>query len=73
IRDNITVYMIDFDNLSRGITELCVPYPKDGNKVGEGYSCLSFKNENLGILYEADGNIEYKDLTSYYLSLNKTT
>ena len=73
IRDNITVYMIDFDDLSRGITELCVPYPKDGNKAGGGYSCLSFKNENLGILYEADGNIEYKDLTSYYLSINKTT
>ncbi|MGG7078549.1 sialidase family protein [Clostridium sardiniense] len=68
-RDNITVYMIDFDDLSKGIKELCVPYPKDGNKSGGGYSCLSFNNEKLSILYEADGNIEYKDLTSYYKSI----
>ncbi|MGG7098597.1 sialidase family protein [Clostridium sardiniense] len=68
-RDNITVYMIDFDDLSKGIKELCVPYPKDGNKAGGGYSCLSFNNEKLSILYEADGNIEYKDLTSYYKSI----
>ncbi|MBY0754141.1 glycoside hydrolase [Clostridium sardiniense] len=68
-RDNITVYMIDFDDVSKGIKELCVPYPKDGNKAGGGYSCLAFNNDKLSILYEADGNIEYKDLTSYYKSI----
>lgn len=70
IRDNITVYMIDFDDLSKGIKELGIPYPKDGNKLGGGYSCLSFKNGHLGIVYEADGSIEYKDITSYYLSIS---
>ena len=70
IRDNITVYMIDFDDLSKGIKELGIPYPKDGNNLGGGYSCLSFKNGHLGIAYEADGSIEYKDITSYYLSIN---
>lgn len=71
IRDNITVYMIDFDDLSKGVKELCVPYPNDGNKSGGGYSCLTFENEKLSILYEADGSIEYKDLTSYYELINK--
>ncbi|WP_300258025.1 sialidase family protein [Clostridium sp.] len=70
IRDNITVYMIDFDDLSKGIKEVGIPYPKDGNKLGGGYSCLSFKNGHLGIVYEADGSIEYKDITSYYSSIN---
>ncbi|WP_291631065.1 NPCBM/NEW2 domain-containing protein [Clostridium sp.] len=68
IRDNITVYMINFDDLSKGITELTVPYPQNGNSAGGGYSSLYFNNGTLGILYEADGNIEYKDLTPYYLS-----
>lgn len=70
IRDNITVYMINFDDLSKGITELCVPYPNDGNKAGGGYSSLAFENESLGILYEADGSIAYQDLTKYYLNSN---
>ena len=69
VRDNITVYMIDFDDLSKGIRELCIPYPEDGNSSGGGYSCLSFNDEKLSILYEANGNIEYKDLTYYYLSI----
>ncbi|WP_081712170.1 sialidase family protein [[Clostridium] dakarense] len=71
VRDNITVYMIDFDDLSKGVKELCVPYPENGNPSGGGYSCLSFNNDKLSILYEADGNIVYKDLTDYYLSINK--
>ena len=70
IRDNIAVYMIDFDDLSKGVQEICIPYPKDGNKLGGGYSCLSFKNGHLGIVYEANGNIEYQDLTPYYLLIN---
>ncbi|MBQ6820401.1 MAG: exo-alpha-sialidase, partial [Clostridium sp.] len=41
VRDNITVYMIDFDDLSKGIMEVTVPYPKAGNKDGAGYSSLS--------------------------------
>lgn len=71
VRDNITLYMIDFDDLSKGVQEVCIPYPEEGNKLGGGYSCLSFKNEHLGIVYESDGNIEYKDLTPYYLLINK--
>ncbi len=71
IRDNITLYMIDFDDLSKGVQEVCIPYPEEGNKLGGGYSCLSFKNEHLGIVYESDGNIEYKDLTPYYILINK--
>lgn len=71
VRDNITVYMIDFDDLSKGVKELCVPYPEKGNPSGGGYSSLSFNNDKLSILYEADGNIVHKDLTDYYLSINK--
>lgn len=63
--------MIDFDDLSKGVHEICIPYPKDGNKLGGGYSCLSFKNNHLGIVYEANGNIEYQDLTPYYSLINK--
>lgn len=76
IRDNITVYMINFDDLSKGIKEVCVPYPESGNKDGGGYSCLAFNNGKLGIVYEADGNVKYKDITKYYqeiISLNKDT
>ena len=68
-RDNITVYMINFDDLSKGIKEICVPYPQSGNRDGGGYSSLVFNNETLGIFYEADGNIEYKDLTNYYMNI----
>lgn len=71
IRDNITLYMINFDDLSKGVQEVCIPYPEEGNNLGGGYSCLSFKNEHLGIVYESDGNIEYKDLTPYYILINK--
>ncbi len=73
VRDNITVYMIDFDDLSKGVRELCVPYPENGNASGGGYSCLSFNDGKLSILYEADGNIVYKDLTDYYLSINNNS
>lgn len=66
VRDNITVYMIDFDDLSKGVQELGVPYPERGNPAGGGYSSLAFNNDTLGILYEADGNIAYKDITPYY-------
>ena len=61
-RDNITVYMINFDDLSKGIQQVCIPYFNNGC----GYSCLSFNNNTLGILYETNGNIEYQDLTLYY-------
>lgn len=64
-RDNITVYMIDFDDLSRGIKELGVPYPYAGNKIEGGYSSLSFNNNTLGILHEADGDIWYQNITDY--------
>ena len=63
--------MIDFDDLSKGVQEICIPYPEDGNKLGGGYSCLSFKNGHLSIVYEANGNIEYQDLTPYYSLINK--
>lgn len=66
VRDNITVYMIDFDDLSKGIKEVCVPYPENGNPSGGGYSCLSFNDDKLNILYEADGNIVYKDLSDNF-------
>ncbi|RDY27001.1 exo-alpha-sialidase [Romboutsia weinsteinii] len=73
VRDNITVYMIDFDDLSKGVKELCVPYPENGNASGGGYSSLSFNDGKLSILYEADGNIVYKDLTDYYLAINNSS
>ncbi len=69
IRDNITVYMINFDDLSKGICKLCVPYPYKGNSAGGGYSCLSFNKNTLCILYEANGSIEFQDLTSYYSNI----
>lgn len=66
VRDNITVYMIDFDDLSKGVKEVCVPYPENGNASGGGYSSLSSNDDKLNILYEADGNIVYKDLTDIF-------
>lgn len=65
-RDNIALYFIDFDSKEKEVLELCIPYPYDGNSQGGGYSCLSFKDGNLSILYEANGNIEYKDLSNYF-------
>lgn len=71
VRDNISIYMIDLTNPSKGIRELLIPYPYDGNSNGGGYSSLSFGKTTEGkrvleIVYEADGSIEYQDI-SYLL------
>ena len=68
VRDNITIYMIDFDDTSKGIIELFVPYPFDGNTEGAGYSSLAYGKSKdgrtkLDIVYEDNGNISYKDIT----------
>ncbi len=67
-RDNITIYMIDFDNASDGIKELLIPYPYAGNSAGAGYSSLCFGltkegQRKLDIIYEDNGSISHKDIT----------
>lgn len=67
-RDNITIYMIDFDNVSAGIRELLVPYPFAGNASGAGYSSLAYGTtkegqRKLDIIYEDNGSISHQDIT----------
>ena len=66
-RDNITIYMIDFDNTSAGIRELLVPYPFAGNASGAGYSSLAYGTtkegqRKLDIIYEDNGSISHKNI-----------
>ncbi len=65
IRDNITLYLTDFN----AVQEFKILYPKDGNASGGGYSCLAYtdfdKEPKLYFLYEADGNIEFMEITKY--------
>lgn len=69
IRDNITLYLTDFN----GVQDFKVLYPKDGNPSGAGYSCLAYtdfnKEPKLYFLYEADGNIEFMEITKYLSQL----
>lgn len=67
-RDNITIYMYNFTRPTMGIVELLVPYPKEGDAEGAGYSSMYYaKNQDgkkiLGMLYEDLGSITFKDLT----------
>lgn len=67
-RDNITIYMYNFDNPAQGVVELYTVYPYLGNGSGAGYSSLCYyKNINgvdkLAILFETNGNIEFKDVS----------
>lgn len=74
-RDNITIYMYNFDNPSQGITELYNVYPHLGNARGAGYSSLCYyKNihgvDKLAIAFETNGNIEFRDITDALYSKN---
>ncbi|MDY3960161.1 sialidase family protein [Romboutsia timonensis] len=76
-RDNITIYMYNFDNPSQGIVELYNVYPYLGNASGAGYSSLCYyKNINgidkLAIAFETNGNIEFRDITDVLHSKNIT-
>lgn len=67
-RDNITIYMIDFDNTDAGIRELLVPYPFTGNASGAGYSSMAYGKtkegqRKLDIIYEDNGSISHQDIT----------
>lgn len=74
-RDNITIYMYNFDNPSQGVTELYSVYPYLGNASGAGYSSLCYyKNihgvNKLAIAFETNGNIEFRDITDALYSKN---
>ena len=67
-RDNITIYMIDFDSNDIDVKELLVPYPYAGNASGAGYSSLAYGTtkdgqRKLDIIYEDDGSISHQDIT----------
>lgn len=76
-RDNITIYMYNFDNPSQGIVEFYNVYPYLGNASGAGYSSLCYyKNihgvDKLAIAFETNGNIEFRDITDVLHSKNIT-
>ncbi|EDV0071424.1 sialidase [Salmonella enterica subsp. enterica] len=70
-RSDITLYA---HNLYTGaVKEVVVLYPEVGNPLGAGYSCLSYhrdgNTEHLYALYEANGSIEFQDITPYLSEL----
>lgn len=76
-RDNITIYMYNFDDPNPRVTELYTVYPYLGNASGAGYSSLCYyKNINgvykLAISFETNGNIEFKDISEVLGIIEKT-
>lgn len=74
-RDNITIYMYNFDDPNPRVTELYTVYPYLGNAKGAGYSSLCYyKNihgvDKLAIAFETNGNIEFRDITDALYSKN---
>lgn len=72
-RSNITLYG---HNIRTGDFKLLEDfYPKVGNALGAGYSCLSYskfeKSEKLYVVYEANGSIEFQDLSDNLSELKK--
>ncbi|WP_412059019.1 sialidase family protein [Bartonella sp. DGB2] len=66
-RSDITLYA---HNLYAGtVKQIADLYPKAGNPLGAGYSCLSYRKiegkEHLYAVYETDGSITFEDVTRY--------
>ena len=75
-RDNITVYMYDFDSENPEVKELYVVYPKEGQGTA-GYSSMNYGvdstgKQTLAILFETQEGINYKDITFLINEIEKS-
>lgn len=63
-RGNLSLYMLDAKDPNH-VHKVAVIRPGSGNPAGAGYSSLAYKEGNLFIAYEDDGNITVENLTKY--------
>ncbi|MWP91309.1 sialidase family protein [Glaesserella parasuis] len=63
-RGNLALWMLDAKDPSH-VYEVAIIRPGSGNAAGAGYSSLAYKEGNLFVAYEDDGNITVKNLTQY--------
>lgn len=63
-RGNLALWMLDAKD-PQHVYEVAIIRPGSGNKAGAGYSSLAYKEGNLFVAYEDDGNITVKNLTEY--------
>lgn len=75
-RDNITVYMYDFDSENPEIKELYVVYPEEGQGTA-GYSSMNYGSDSTGkqtlsILFETQEGINFKDITFLINEIEKS-
>ncbi|TCP91211.1 sialidase-1 [Cricetibacter osteomyelitidis] len=67
-RGNIALWMLDAKDPSHKY-QVAIIRPGSGNGAGAGYSSLAYKEGNLFVAFEDDGNIRVKNLTEYMASI----
>ncbi|MDH2925384.1 sialidase-1 [Nicoletella semolina] len=63
-RGNLSLWMLDARDPNHK-HQVAIIRPDSGNKAGAGYSSLAYKEGNLFIAFEDDGDITVKNLTEY--------
>ncbi|NBI13518.1 sialidase [[Haemophilus] felis] len=63
-RGNLALHMLDAKNKNHH-HEVAIIRPGSGNPAGAGYSSLAYKEGNLFIAYEDDGDIRIRNITEY--------
>lgn len=69
-RGNITLWMLDAKNPAHK-HKVTVIRPGSGNAAGAGYSSLAYKEGNLFVAFEDDGDISVKNLTEHIAEMER--
>ena len=69
-RGNLAFWMLDAKDPAH-VHEVTIVRPDSGNPAGAGYSSLAYKEGNLFIAYEDDGDIRVKNLTEHLATIEE--